>query len=47
MPNYMMEWAQTLNAKDLLIKPKHLKYGAVYLAGQLDGQWGGMTIIKN
>lgn len=47
MPSNMLDWANTLNAKDLLIKPKHLKYGAVYLAGQLDGQWGGMTIIKN
>jgi hypothetical protein len=47
MPSNMLDWANTLNAKDLLIKPKSLKYGAVYLAGELDGQWGGMTIIKH
>ena len=47
MPNNMIEWAQTLNAKELLIKPKNLKYGAVYLAGKLDGHWGGMTITKD
>ena len=47
IPTTFVGWAQAINAKDLLIKPKNLKYGAVYLAGKLDSQWGGMTIYKD
>lgn len=47
LPNSYLDWAQRLNAKELLIKPKHLKYGAMFTAAQLDGQWAGMTITKD
>ena len=47
LPNSFVDWANTLNAKDLLIKPKNLKYGAMFTAAQLDGQWAGMTITKD
>lgn len=47
LPNSFTDWANAINTKDMLIEPKDLKYGAIYMAASLDGQWGGMTIVKD
>ena len=47
LPHNLKSWANILNTRDLSIKPKNLKYGAMFIAAQLDNQWGGMVITKD